>query len=240
MTNPSSGLIRPMKQAIAKLLPAPSQRYTTRYGFSPAAGELRWTEYGHWISWSAPGWRSPNLSGPKPAAIAAEIADARAALERCHAEVKRFVAAKKAMAKMLAARPASQGLVSASPRRDPVDAPQHGDDEEGEREPKAYAWTAGAGGAASVQNSPLPGKPTVTRLPRGPTVYQAPRVPTLSDAPERLRFTRRPGRSETPRVKRRGISRHPTASGPQARETLCSDKEWRAIWTMTAPSVLRT
>jgi hypothetical protein len=33
----------------------------------------------------------------------AQIADARAALERCHAEVKRFVAAKKAMAKMLAA-----------------------------------------------------------------------------------------------------------------------------------------
>ena len=33
----------------------------------------------------------------------AQMAEARAALERCHAEVKRFVAAKKAMTKILAA-----------------------------------------------------------------------------------------------------------------------------------------
>jgi hypothetical protein len=33
----------------------------------------------------------------------AEMAEARAALERCHAEVKRFVAAKNAMTKMLGA-----------------------------------------------------------------------------------------------------------------------------------------
>ena len=84
----------------------------------------------------------------KAGGIAAEIADARAALERRHDEVKRFVAAKKAMAKMLAARPASQGLVSASPRRGPVDAPQHGDDEERERE--SMARMDGRGGWRSL------------------------------------------------------------------------------------------
>ncbi len=36
---------------------------------------------------------------------------------------------------------------------------------------------AAAGGACSVQNSPVPGRPTVARRPRGPMVNHAPRWP---------------------------------------------------------------
>lgn len=66
------------------------------------------------------------FEGAKAGGDSAEVADARAALERCHAEVKRFVAAKKAIAKMLAtaARPLKPAQILVDRNRIDVSPPR--------------------------------------------------------------------------------------------------------------------
>ena len=66
------------------------------------------------------------FEGAKAGGDPAEIADARAAPERCHAEVKRFVAAKKAIAKMLAtaARPLKPAQIFVDRNRIDVSPPR--------------------------------------------------------------------------------------------------------------------
>jgi hypothetical protein len=65
--------------------------------------------------------------------------------------------------------------------------------------------TGAAGGTLSVQNSPVPGGPTVARCLLGPIVRHAPRCPIYRLAPLLLRFTRKPGISVKRRLNWSGI-----------------------------------